>query len=158
MENRNIEELIDQYDSAYAKIRLGIEGLTEKEMAFKPSPEKWSINEIVVHLCDSEINAVQRMRRIIAEENPLITAYDQNRWAEQLGYQHLDAKLALVTFGMLRECTVPILRKLSSDAWDRKGNHEEQGTITLLDLLKTYAEHGDRHLEQIMRNKQLLKS
>ncbi len=157
MENPSIEDLIDQYHAAYSKIRLGIEGLTEEEMHFKPAPDRWSINEIVVHLCDSEINAVQRMRKIIAEENPFLAAYDQDQWVRNLDYQHLDATVALATFGMLRESTVPILRKLPAESWARKGNHEERGPITLLDMLKTYAEHGDRHLGQILRNKQLLK-
>lgn len=152
MDINHVEQLLEKYSSSYDKIKNVVENLKEAELNFKPGPDNWSIKEILNHLCDSELMAVTRMQKIIAEENPLLFAYDQNVWANKLMYQNLNPMLSLTTFGFIRQRTYQLLKLLPESVWDRTGIHTEKGKITLYDLLETYAIHSEKHLEQINNN------
>ena len=77
MENE-ISQLLEKYISAYPKIKDVGDKLTEEEINFIPSSNKWSIRQILHHLCDTEMMATTRVFRILTEENPPLQAYDQN--------------------------------------------------------------------------------
>lgn len=146
MENE-IANLLETYITAYPKIKDEINNLTEEEINFLPSPDKWSIRQILHHLCDTEMMAATRIFRILTEEKPNLPSYDQNKWATELGYDKLDPQVAMLTFGLLRQRMYQLFQTLPESVWERK-----RGEITLLDILKTYSKHGENHLQQIQKN------
>lgn len=144
-----VNQYLEIYIASHEKINRATTNLSEAELDFKPAPDKWSIRQILNHLCDSEIMAITRMLRIITEENPSLLAYDQNKWAAKLFYEHLDEKGALLIFGLMRTRMYHLFTMLPIEAWSRKGVHSEKGEVSLFDMLKTYSEHGEKHLQQI---------
>ncbi|WP_397367118.1 DinB family protein [Paenibacillus chitinolyticus] len=58
-------------------LREAVEGLTDKEIRFKPAPDKWSIHQILIHIADSELVATQRVKKVIAEKEPLLMSWNQ---------------------------------------------------------------------------------
>lgn len=144
-----VNQYLEIYIASHEKIKNSISNLSETELDFKPAPDKWSIRQILNHLCDSEIMAITRMLRIITEENPSLLAYDQNKWVENLFYEHLDEKAALLIFGLIRTRMYHLFTMLPIETWSRTGTHSEKGAVSLLDMLKTYSEHGEKHLQQI---------
>jgi hypothetical protein len=147
-----ISNLLETYIAAYPKIKDEINNLTNEEINFLPSPDKWSIRQILHHLCDSEMMAVTRVFRILTEEKPSLPSYNQNKWVSELGYDKLDPQVAVLTFGLLRQRLYQLYQTLPESVWERKGVHSEKGEITLFDMLKTYAKHGENHLQQIQKN------
>ncbi len=150
MSREEYTALVSKYAEAYEKLKDIIAGLNAEEMLAKPAPGKWCIQEILFHLMDSEIVAVERIKRIIAEENPFLPSYDQEKFAAHLQYTALDPKGAIVTFGMLRETTSALLAMLSDETWNRKGNHEQRGSITLVEYFRLMVTHGEKHIDQIL--------
>ncbi len=51
----------------------------------------------------------------------------------------------------LHERWSTLLEALPEPAWQRSGLHPETGVVTLDDLLVTYADHGENHIQQIGR-------
>lgn len=147
------EQLIREYEKGYERVRQALEGLSVEEMSFKPAPNKWSIHEIVVHLADAELVGVQRMKKVLAEERPLLTGYDQDGWANSLAYPALDWEMHLQLFKGLRESMLPVLARAQDADWERVGMHEEAGPLTLLQLVERYVGHVSQHLAQIERVK-----
>ncbi|MDF2681102.1 MAG: hypothetical protein K0R47_2292 [Brevibacillus sp.] len=143
--------LIEEYGRGHERVKEAIRSLTEEEMHYKPGPNKWSIHEIVVHLADAELVGVHRMKRVLAENDPMLTAYDQDAWAMSLGYAEQDAKRSLELFGLIRAMMVPVLEKVEGADWQRCGIHEEAGSLTLVQLLERYVNHVGDHLAQIQR-------
>src|SRR5512143_2652683 len=60
------------------RLRKLVRGLSAKQLATKPAPEKWSIKEIVAHLADGEVILGSRYRFIAAHDRPPIQGYDQD--------------------------------------------------------------------------------
>ena len=90
-----------------------------------------------------------RLRQVIAEDNPLLPAIQQNAWAERLDYNTRKLSHALDTFRRTRAENYELLRDLPEEIFARTGRHSERGTITLLDLLRIFAEHPEKHVQQI---------
>lgn len=93
------------------------------------------------------------MKKVIAEDNPVLTVWDQDRWAQHLNYIEWDVKETLVLFGLLRNSMANILASLPDSAWERRGRHEERGNLTLSELLQDANRHCKHHLAQIVANK-----
>lgn len=137
---------IERYEQGGPQLRRAIEGLTPGEMRAHPVPGTWSIQQIVLHMMDSDLIASDRMKRVIAEEGPTLIGYNETAFSEKLFYDDLDAALATDVFDKNRRLTAVILRNVPDEAFARTGEHNESGTITLEYLVKTYVEHLDHHL------------
>ncbi|WP_134687021.1 DinB family protein [Brevibacillus migulae] len=144
-----MKALIDAYLQGEERLRAAIAGLTEEELRFKPAPGKWSIHEIIVHVADAEIVGVQRMKKVLAEERPLLTSYDQDRWANTLHYDKQDREQSFMLFKLLREGMRPILEQVTDEQGQRIGLHDEAGELSFRQLLERYVNHVEEHLAQI---------
>jgi len=143
------QALIDKYEQGGEQLLLAIRGLTRDDLLAVPIPGKWSTQQVVLHLMDSDLIAADRMKRVIAEDNPTLIGYDENRFATGLRYEDQDAATAAKILDMNRKLFAPVLRKLPDSAFARTGNHNERGKVTLLNLLETYAHHLEHHLKFI---------
>jgi hypothetical protein len=124
-------------------------GLTEKQLARKPAPGKWSIREIVAHLADSEVVLGSRYRFIAAMDRPPLPGYDQDAFVANLGVGRATTADLLDDFAMARAVNLGLLERLGEDAWDRVGIHAERGEESLGRLVTMYAGHDRIHLAQV---------
>ncbi|MBL0311670.1 MAG: DinB family protein [Holophagaceae bacterium] len=99
-----------------------------------------------------ETYGATRIRLLLAEKEPLIVGYDENKWAEAFDYPGHDVELAFRTIEAVRSNTVTMLRRLPEEAWNRAGQHSHSGSYSDADWLRIYAEHLEVHARQIRRN------
>jgi hypothetical protein len=148
--------LIDQYVAGAPVLSRAIRGLTRQDLNAFPVPGTWSIQQIVLHLMDSDLIASDRMKRVIAEDRPSLVGYDESRFAANLFYDQLDAATAAEVFCKNRLLTGEILRRLPDAAFERTGVHSERGEITLANLVETYAGHLEHHMKFLRQKRALL--
>ncbi len=148
--------LIESYRGGAEKLAAEIAGLTRDELIAYPVPGTWSIQQIVVHLLDSDLIASERMKRIIAMNNPLLMGYDESAAADQLFYHDQDIAAVCELFRLNRLHTTEILRRLPDEAFARTGIHSERGKLTLRDFVAGYSDHLENHLKFIRRKRELL--
>jgi hypothetical protein len=147
------DELLDAFEVGCDKIRTALVGIPEEAYEYKPSPDAWSIKEIIHHLPDSEASGYIRCRKIIAESGVTVSTYDQVRWTDRLKYQTRDIGGALELFSLMRSYTATLLRSVDDTIWQNNYVlHPEDGKMTLLRWLNIYVNHIDKHAEQIKRN------
>jgi len=144
--------LIDRYARGPALLKEALARVPADALQWRPAPSRWSAHEIIVHCADSETNAHARLRFLLAEAQPVIQGYDQDRWAKMLDYHARPIDTALRTVEAVRSNTVPLLRSMSERDWQRKGQHTESGPYAAEDWLAIYAEHLEKHSRQIERN------
>lgn len=147
-------ELIEHYARGGEKLSLAIRGLTREDLlqappADKPELGRWTIQQVVCHLMDSELVIVDRIKRVIADEDPQLLAYDENRWAEHLTYHEQSAEDAVAIVDLARKQLARVLAKLPESAWSRAGMHSERGKLTLRQLVEIEINHLDHHLKFI---------
>jgi uncharacterized damage-inducible protein DinB len=146
-----LTELLERFGRG-AELAVAVAtGAEDAELDYHPAPGTWSVREIVNHLCDAEIVAVERFRRIIAEENPTILVYDQEAWVKRLDYHRRRLSQSLETFRRMRSENHELLKDLPAATFQRVGTHSVRGSVTLFDLLRTYTEHAEDHAQQISR-------
>ena len=123
------------------------ESLGPKRIEHAPAPGKWNAREIICHLTDCELVFAFRLRQTLAENNPVIQPFDQDKWASQ--YSALSVSDALVAFSSMRQWNIALIRGLSPQAFSRKVTHPERGEMTLKVIVETMAGHDLNHLRQI---------
>ena len=145
-------KLLEAYKFGYNELQNSLREFPLEMWDYKPSPDKWSIKEIIIHMVDSEINGYLRCRKIIAESGSAITPYDQDAWADKLHYSSRSVDTNLELFRILRIINYSLLLNLPDETWNNFINHPESGKMTLMDYLKTYVDHVDIHTKQMKRN------
>ena len=133
------------------KLQKLVKPLSKKQLAQRPEPGKWSIAEILAHLADTELVGGWRMRLILGSNGVSIQPFDQDVWAETLGYSRRDAKVSLETFRVLREANLAMLKSLPKDLWENYGMHQERGKETIAHIVRMFAGHDLNHLGQVER-------
>ena len=153
-----IAELLERFRRGPELVASSLTGAAGSEVDFEPAPGQWSVRQIVAHLSDSEVVGAFRLRRVVAEDEPRLEAYDQNAWAARLDYGRRKPSQSLETFRRVRAENYELLRELPADAYGRRGLHSERGPLTLLDLLRIYATHAENHTLQIRRVREAFKA
>jgi len=145
------KELISRYRDGHRAVMKALDGLGEDELDRSASDE-WTPRTIAHHLADSEMTSAIRLRRLIAEDNPVITGYDEVQFANKLTTDRpIEASLEAMRWA--RESTAQILERLSEEEWQRAGTHSESGPYSVEDWLTIYANHGHDHAKQIERSR-----
>jgi hypothetical protein len=148
--------VIERYAKGAQALRAAIEGLAKADLTAFPVPGTWSIQQIVFHMYDSELIASDRLKRIIAMENPLLIGYDETAFANRLYYNDLDAHVACSVVEQNRLLTAEIFRRLPDEAFARTGIHNERGKVALGEYLASTCDHLDHHLKFVRQKRQLL--
>ena len=148
--------LIDRYAAGGPVLARAIEGLSQADLNAHPVPNTWSIRQIVIHVLDSDLAATHRMKRIVAEEKPLLIAYDETAFAQRVGYEKLDVKLCCELFAAHRAHTAEFLRALPDGAFSRQGVHNQNGIVTLEGMVENYARHLDHHMRFLREKRAML--
>ena len=142
--------LIKRYAEGPAVLKRTLDAAPEGMRKWRPDDGEFSVHEIVVHCADSETNSHGRIRFVLAEDNPEIAGYDPDNWARRFNYLDHPLSAAMMTVEAVRANTVPILRSLTDEDWQRSGTHSESGPGYTAELwLSIYAAHCHDHAEQI---------
>ncbi|MBI1302940.1 MAG: hypothetical protein GC172_04025 [Phycisphaera sp.] len=151
-----IETAIASYESGPAKLREACAGLPADILNRRIGPGEWSIMENAVHLLDSDLASTHRKRRIVAEECPLLVAYDENAFIARLPSERCDLAEVIDLFELNRRFTARWMRTLPAEAFARAGVHTQRGKVTLLEIVEIYANHVDHHLKFVREKRKNL--
>jgi len=131
-------------------------GLSRAQLLTRPAPGKWSIHEIVCHLADVEVANAWRYRKVLAEDEVGLTAWDQDRWAAGHRYLRQDLRLALEQFRILRARNLSLLRVVGRKAWARTARHHTFGRLSAGQIAEHMVHHDANHVAHIERIRKAL--
>ncbi len=147
---------IEQYEIHAGRVRQSVQGLTREDLLAFPVPGTWSIQQIVVHLADSEMVFADRIKRVIAEDNPTLLAFDQNKWFARLHYDEQSAADAATQVELTRRQLARVLKALPDADFNRGGTHSEAGPLTLRQIIEKANWHLDHHLKFLIDKREKL--
>lgn len=127
------------------------DGVSEERLGMPEAESKWSVAAVLQHLADSELVWGYRLRKTLAEDRPELTGFDQDLWAERLGYATAKASEALALFGVLRQANLTLIEGAAPADLDRIAIHQERGEESVRHMMRLYAGHDLVHRRQIER-------
>ena len=117
----------------------------------RPEPTEWSVIECLGHLVDSEFVASARQRWILAEDEPEIVGYDQDRWVDGLRHRDDDPEELIALFETLRASNLRLWAQTPVADRERFGRHRERGPESYGLIVRLGAGHDRFHLAQAER-------
>ena len=145
----DIPSLLERFRRAPEALTTLLTGVSDVEEDFVIAPGKWSIRQIAAHLADAELVGAHRLRQVIAEDNPTLIAYDQDAWTKNLDYARRTTVQSLESFRRVRQENFELLTGVPPAAWERTGNHTENGDMTLRRIFEGYVGHAESHARQL---------
>lgn len=130
-----------------------LRGLPSRWVAANEGPDSWSAFDIVGHLIIGErTDWLPRAKRIL-EHGESIPFDPFDRFAQEKECRGKSLEELLDEFATLRAQNLAALEGLQLGPADlaKKGIHQRLGTVTLAQLLATWAAHDLTHLHQLSR-------
>ena len=134
---------------APARFRRLVAGLSDAELDTAYRPGGWTIRQVIHHVADSHMNAYIRTKLAVTEDNPRITTYEEQRWAEFPEAKHGPVEVSLSLLDALHHRWVAFLRSLTESEFARTFQHQEWGSMTVDEATAQYAWHTQHHAAHI---------
>jgi uncharacterized damage-inducible protein DinB len=151
-----MHDLIDRYAAGAAELRAAIAGLSPEQLDATPIAGTWSTRQVVCHIADFEPVYADRMKRVVAEDEPPLRGGDPDLFAARLAYEARDLEEELRLIEAVRAHVARILRTLPAEAFDRVGVHSADGRLTLRTLLERITNHVPHHVAFIAEKRRAL--
>jgi hypothetical protein len=110
---------------------------------------KWTAREVLAHLSDSELVFLARLRFMLAEENPVVTPWNADRWASKFSYRKGDLAELRDTYALMRKTLIGLLKKTDAADLARPGRHPEYADYSVGFMAEYMLKHNEHHLEQL---------
>ena len=144
-------EKIEKIRRLPAELEAVVSDLTVEQLTTPYLGDEWTVAQVVHHLADSHMNSFVRLKLILTEERPTLKAYNEALWAKAVDANNPILHTSLILLKGLHQRWVTLLDSLVEEDFRRTGYHPELGEISVDDLVRIYAKHGDDHIEQIKR-------
>ena len=102
------------------------------------------------HLADLERDGFGvRIRRLLAEQSPLLEDFDGAAVAAARDYRRLSVAEGIEAFRTARQENLALLASLQGAVWERRGMQAGMGPVALCDMPSMMARHDASHREEI---------
>ncbi len=114
----NILEILDQQRR---EMVLLLCSRSDADGDFRYSPGKWSVKEVLGHICDTERIFAYRALRIARHDQTPLAGFEQHDYVKYGPFSQLALADLVEEFIAVRRGTLSLFRTLSEAAWDRRG-------------------------------------
>ncbi|MBP6456497.1 MAG: DinB family protein [Chitinophagaceae bacterium] len=100
------ESVLMQLKNNAKEIEFLLKSLTNETLNSSYAPEKWSIKDILMHLCDCERVFLYRAMRFARGDRSALSFFDENEYAKQAKANDLTIKYILKEYKTARATTL----------------------------------------------------
>lgn len=130
-------------------LRLTVQNLTMEQLHTQYRPGGWTVQQVVHHIADNDMNAFIRFKRALTEDNPTASSYREELWAELSDYRNTPIETSLVLVESLHSRFVALLCSLHQSDFQRTFTSPTHGLMSLDVATQRYAWHNRHHIAQI---------
>ena len=138
---------VDRLQSGITILENLSRGVSPEKLHEHPVSGKWSMLECLCHVTDFEIVMMDRIKRILAENNPLIISASETGYAENLFYDKRTYENEMSLFISARWQLSEIVSHLQGDDFSRTCVHHQMGKMTAEDWIKKICGHSEYHFK-----------
>ncbi len=128
-------------------------GLSDKDLIWKPSPDSWSVNEVIVHLRACADVWGDSILMILREDTPTFRYVSPRTWIRKTNYPQSDFQASFLAFRRQRDELLKALQPLAHEDWLRRAivRATKPREETVLSYAHRLAGHEAGHCDQINR-------
>jgi hypothetical protein len=143
-------EIEETLESQLRETKLLLGGLGEKGADFRYAEGKWSVNEVLGHISDSERIFAYRMLRIARGDQTPLAGFEQDDYVKTGNFSARPLADLLEEFTAVRRASIVLLRSFDTAAWLRRGlaNQKEISVRALAFILAGHERHHRQVLQE----------
>jgi hypothetical protein len=146
-------EIYQELVNSMEVIRALTANISQEEAQVKPTPEDWSMLEVVCHLHDVEREDFrEHLDCILHRPNEEWHGIDPQEWVTSRKYNEQNFTEMLVKFLEERRKSLDWLIDLSNADWDAAYT-SEHGTMSAGEMFTSWAAHDNLHIRQLVELK-----
>lgn len=124
--------------------------LTEEQLQTPYRPGGWTVRQLLYHIGDSHHHSYTRFKWALAEDRPVIKAYEEKDWAELKDAKQAPIRISLDYIKALHAKLVYMIKTLSETDLKRVFIHPEGNKeVSLKANIGMYAWHSQHHFAHI---------
>ena len=147
MDSRKL--IVDRLTQHVEELRGFTDGLPTDELRARPSPTKWSLFEIAMHLVEVQDVFLERLTRMLAEEQPQIVPFTPDKERQEGLYLSENFERRMKDFEEQRRSLFVVLKDLTDAQWKREGVHPDIKHYTVEKCMEAMMRHEEHHLLQM---------
>jgi hypothetical protein len=113
--------------------------------------DAWSAHQVLAHLRASNDILTPRIYQMLVRDNPPLAAFDERRWVEVGGFEDQSIDILFERISSQQHDLMQTLRHVSETDWNRTGNHEISGEVTVAQIVNHLVGHEEEHIAEIER-------
>lgn len=141
-------ELLKKYRTASLAF-IQAAGEIKPSLMNESKDNEWSAAFIIHHLADGELQFGVRYANTLAEDNPPIIPFDEEKFPSALRYHNRTVEASLNSLAATHAMNYEILKNATDADWKRISAHPERGELTLADLVSMATNHTEGHIAQL---------
>jgi len=147
------DDILATLDEQRQQMFLLLSSRSEAEGNLRYAPEKWSVKEVLGHVCDAERVFAYRALRISRNDATPLPGFDENEYIKNAPFADLALAELIEDYIAVRRSTLTLLRNLDEAAWTRRGLANQQ-QVTVRALAYIIAGH-DLHHQRVLQERYL---
>jgi len=116
----------------------------------RPAPDRFTVREMVAHLAGWDTVWLERVRRMITEDEPVLPSWDPDVRAAENGYNDYPVAYWVECLSRNRSALVDFLNTLSAEDWERTGFRDGVGGCTVAEIAVMALGHDNGHQRQLV--------
>jgi len=114
-------DILGAFDQQRRDMVLLLSGRDESDGNLRYAPGKWTVKEVLGHICDAERVFSYRALRISRADTTPLASFEQNSYIQNGPFAHCSLSDLVEEFIAVRRATISLFRNLDEAAWTRQG-------------------------------------
>ena len=127
--------VIDVLEKQSSEMQAFLKTLSEEQAEQPPAPGKWSVKQVIGHLCDGERVLVYRAMRIARADKTPLAGYEQDDYVRESNAHERSLSDLAAEHEAVRRATIALFKSMPSDdgaaCWTREQRRGERARAGL---------------------------
>ncbi len=147
----NLHYFVERFSNNRSVFAALLADVGSEQARWRPTPDKWSMLEVVNHLYDEEREDFrQRLQLTLADPAQPWPAINPREWVNTRSYNDRELDASLANFLAERDASLAWLGQLTDPDW-QNSNDGPNGRLSAGDLLASWLAHDFLHIRQLAR-------
>ena len=144
-------DILGTLDAQRRETMILLCGRDESDGDYRYAPAKWSVKEVLGHVCDTERIFAYRALRIARGDQTPLAGFEQDDYVKNGPFAAVPLAEIIEDYIAVRRATITLFRNLDEGAWSRRGVASENA-VSVRALAYMIAGH-ELHHRKILQEK-----